>query len=217
MDRARMPAMVPGRRHPDWHSLYEKVPESEIASLPWHFPAFDPDVKRELLGLRPPPRRVLDLGCGLGNQSHFLSEQKCEVTGTDISRAAIARARSAYPHIHFLVDDITRTSLVDSFDLIVDRGCFHVLESEQVPAYLTAVHGLLRPMGLVYLKVLSNEHGKVDFGPQRFSMLGLLKIFSPYFEVLKIRRTVYQGSTPQAPKAWFTVMRNKEGHGPRSE
>lgn len=207
MNRALMPQLSPGKRHPDWYSLYEGAAET---ALPWFCPALDPDVKREVLGFRPPARRILEVGCGLGNQAHLLRGLGCEVTATDISPAAVMRARRAYPEVNFLVDDITRTTVPEKFELVVDRGCFHVLEREGHAGYLESVHRLLQPMGVLLLKVLSSEQGKGEFGPQRFSMLGLIRIFEPRFEVLKIRRAVYQGSMPTPPKAWFAVMRRKE-------
>jgi len=207
MNLALMPKLAPGARHPDWISLYEGAAE---ATLPWFCPALDPDVKREVLGFRPPARRILEVGCGLGNQAHLLRGLGCEVTATDISPAAVMRARLAYPEVNFLVDDITSTKVPERFEIVVDRGCFHVLDRSSHEGYMESVHGLLQPMGLLLLKVLSSEQGKGEFGPQRFSMLGLLRLFGPHFEVLKIRRAVYQGSTPTPPKAWFVVARRKE-------
>ena len=202
-----MPAMAPGRRHPDWQALYERAVET---TLPWHFPALDPDVKRELQGIRPKVGTLLEVGCGLGNQAHYLRELGCEVTATDISQAAIQRARSAYPEVEFLVDDITQTGLCGKYEMVVDRGCFHVLDPKHHEGYLQSVHKLLQPMGLCLLKAFSNEQGQGEFGPHRFSLLGLIRVFTPYFEVLKIRRTVYQGSIPHPHRAWFAVLRKKE-------
>jgi SAM-dependent methyltransferase len=217
MERARIPGLAPGQRHPDWQSLYERAVET---NLPWFSPALDRDfaleLKTQLQGqsLRNLARqKILEVGCGLGNQAFLLSEEGYNITATDVSPAAIDRARSAYPDIRFFVDDISETGLKEEFSIILDRGCFHVLKQSQYPGYLNSVHTLLKPRGLLLLKVLSSEQGRRDFGPESFSLLGLHRVFTAHFEILRIVRTVYQGSTERAPLAWFAVMRKRERHG----
>jgi len=209
MDRARLPGLNPGQRHPDWFQVYETSVESQ---LPWFFPDLDPDIRSELEGLKKPTRRsALDIGCGLGNQAALLAQLGLRVTGSDISIPAILRARSLHPTPVFVVDDILRTSLPErSFDVIVDRGCFHILDPKEYVQYLRGVQALMRPKARFFLKVLSTEQGDCDFGPLRFSMERLHDIFTRKFEILKIRRTIYQGSTPHPPKAWFLAMRSKK-------
>ncbi len=208
MDRARLPGLVPGQRHPDWHQVYEASIESQ---LPWFFPELDPDLRKELEREKKPERRiVLDIGCGLGNQTALIGQYGFKVTGIDISVPAVLRARSLHPDPTFLSGDILESTLLETFDFIVDRGCFHVLDPRSYPLYLNSILRLLKPRGRLLLKVLSIEQGDCDFGPIRFSMARLHEIYSARFEILKFRRTIYHGSTPHPPKAWFAVMRIKK-------
>src|SRR5688572_7812837 len=112
MERAKIPGLRPGHRHPDWSQLYVEAKEE---TLPWHFPALDPDVEGELKSLK--GRRILDVGCGLGNQAHLLSQRGYRVLGTDVSAPAIERARARYPETTFAVDDIVQTTLTETFDV----------------------------------------------------------------------------------------------------
>jgi SAM-dependent methyltransferase len=208
MDRARMPQLAPGTRHPDWEAVYGT---SEPEKLPWHLPAFDPDLRSALEATGMRRLKILEVGCGLGNQAWFMAQLGHDVTATDISPAAIERARSLHPGPRFLVDDITRTELGDTFDLIVDRGCLHVLDPEAHGAYLQSLASLVRPGGLVFVKVFSQENRKTSFGPQRFSQLGLVRLFTGSFSLVRVQRTVYQGSTPHSPRAWFAVARRRLG------
>lgn len=207
MERARIPGLEPGQRHPDWQRIYHSAIES---SLPWHLPELDSDIKMEIEALRPAPQRVIEVGCGLGNQAHYLSRMGLEVTATDISVPAIERAQRTYPHVRFLVDDITRSAVKETFEVAIDRGCFHVLPADRQKEYVANLHRLLRPRAFLFLKVLSSEDGQLDFGPERFSLFGLRRIFVSHFEICRIRRSLYQGSTPHAPKAWFACLRRKE-------
>lgn len=209
MNPARLPGLVPGKRHPDWHRLYESVEEGK---LPWYFPELDPDIRRELAGVESRGKRLLDAGCGLGNQAAALSRLGFTVTATDISQAAIRRATERYAGPSFIVDDITQSRLSGEFDIVVDRGCFHVLEPSAQADYLHSVSRLLAPDGLLLLKAFCQEERDTGFGPLRFSLLELHRSFGSLFTILKTRRTLYQGSTPNAPLSWLCVMRRRS-HG----
>lgn len=207
MERARIPGLAPGQRHPDWTTLYKAVPE---AALPWYTPRLDPDMEWELLK-EPTTHEVLDLGCGLGGQAALIARHGFQVTAVDISEHAIERATELHEGPVFLVDDITSTQLDMRFDIIVDRGCLHVLPASQHAQYLHNVCLLLRERGLILLKVLSDECGKADFGPLRFSSSQIQKLFQKNFEVVRMDKSVYQGSTLNPPPAWFVVLRKKGG------
>ena len=68
---------------------------------------------------------------------------KCgfNLTGSDLSEAAMKRARNVYANeknVNFIVDDILNSSLKeDKFDYIFDRGCFHVLLPTDRQRYIT--------------------------------------------------------------------------------
>ena len=51
---------------------------------------------------------VLEMGCGLGAFTNYMSSALPEVsiTGVDISRTAIERARKSYPKLQFMVGDL---------------------------------------------------------------------------------------------------------------
>lgn len=211
MNPTRIPHLAPGERHPDWQRVYENTPAE---ALPWHFEGLDPDVQAEVRELTSEPKTALDIGCGLGSQAAALAALGLRTTGTDLSAAAITRAKALYPGADFIVDNIVRTALTGPFDLVIDRGCFHVLDVSTYEPYLKSLRHLLGPKGLFLLKVLSpeneNENGDAPFGPLRFTPKDIQRIFEPDFRILKMRRTSFQGPTPRSLVAWFTVMRRKD-------
>ena len=80
--------------------------------------------------------RILDLGTGPATQAIQLAKRGLEVTASDVSEAAIRRARELYVHkdkeINFTVDNILNSKLKDKmFNYDFDRGCFHVLPIEK--------------------------------------------------------------------------------------
>lgn len=188
--------------------LYEMAPEE---NLPWHVRDLDPDFRSELTKEQNAPgKSLLDLGTGLGSQAGEMAAMGFEVTGTEISEAAVRRAKEKHADVTFLVDDVRKTTISKPFDFVTDRGCFHVLEASEHAAYISSVKRLLKPKGTFLLKVFSSEMGRADVGPIRFSLPALHYIFSTQFELLKVKRSVFQTSTPAAPLAWFLVMKGKD-------
>ncbi len=88
-----------------------------------------------------------------------LAQMGFRVAATDISGTAIRAAR-AKPAARGLAimwaeDDILDTRLTGSFDLIFDRGCFHVLMPERRQEYVRIVGELLQTGGHLFLKCFS--------------------------------------------------------------
>lgn len=113
-----------------------------------------------------PAGRAIDLGCGSGTNVVTLAQHGWTVTGLDYSPRAIRLARrkirSAGVAATLAVCDVTRMEGVSGpFDLALDLGCFHGLESRD--AYLSNLSRILAPKGhwLMYgfFKERSTEAG----------------------------------------------------------
>jgi ubiquinone/menaquinone biosynthesis C-methylase UbiE len=101
--------------------------------------------------------RILDLGTGPATQAIQLAKRGLEVTGSDVSEAAIRRARELYVRnnkgieINFTVDNILNSKLKDKmFDYVFDRGCFHVLPIEKRPLYIKEIKRILDDDGTFF-------------------------------------------------------------------
>ncbi|MFD4193186.1 class I SAM-dependent methyltransferase [Amycolatopsis thermoflava] len=92
------------------------------------------------------PRRVLDCACGIGTQAVGLAAQGHEVTGTDLSPAALARVTG----IPVAAADMRALPFPDTtFDAVVcaDNSLPHLLTPEDVRRALTEMHRVLRRGG----------------------------------------------------------------------
>jgi SAM-dependent methyltransferase len=76
-------------------------------------------------------RSALDVGCGVGDLSKFLSEMKLRVVGVDGRAENAAEARRRYPNIQFVVGDAEDLSNSDLglFDLVLCFGLLYHLEN----------------------------------------------------------------------------------------
>lgn len=79
-----------------------------------------------------PAGRSLDLGCGTGTNTIYLTQKGWDATGVDFVPRAIdvAKKKAAAAGVapRLLVGDVTRLTelgIGDGYDLILDLGCFH--------------------------------------------------------------------------------------------
>ena len=135
-----------------------------------------------------------------------------DVTATDVSSAAIDYARknavARGADVSFVQDDILATRLSGRFDVVVDRGCLHVLPPEQRRAYVDAVAGLLASPGWLFLKTFSHEQ-RGTRGPYRFTPGDIRALFAKAkgLTVIDVLETVYQGQLKPHPRALFAAVR----------
>lgn len=193
-------------RFPDWNDIYKQ----DVSTMPWYNERLDSDLEHEIKQRKITKGRFLDLGTGPGTQAIQLAKIGFSVTGTDLSVNAIQKAKKLDAKINFLVDDILNSRLEkNSFDYILDRGCFHVLSNDKWDQYAKTIHDILDKDGLFFLKCFSTKEEKITYGPYRFSILDIQNIFGKYFVIESIDDTVYQGTLDPYPKALFAVMRIK--------
>jgi SAM-dependent methyltransferase len=207
------PKMTPERDFPQWESLYAA---GKVENLPWYSKKLDDDLKSELEQRRISKGRFLDIGTGPATQAAALFSLGFDVTGTDISRSAISRARKILPdRIKLVEDDILNSHLGNKeFDYAFDRGCFHVLSPSDRPRYVAQIKRLLNDGGILFLKTFSKKETRKE-GPYKFSPDEIRQIFGGDFVLESVKETVYQGTLNPLPRALFVVLtkvgRKEEG------
>jgi SAM-dependent methyltransferase len=105
-----------------------------------------------------PPGKALDLGCGTGTNVITLVKNGWQATGVDFIPKAIrtAKLKTAREKVNarFFVGNVTNLEWIeDQFNLILDIGCYHSLDSNGRRDYRDNIKRLLAPGGtyLVYL------------------------------------------------------------------
>lgn len=198
--------MTEKRDLPDWETLYQNEP---VETMPWFYPALDHDFANTLTQLNLTQGHILDLGTGPGTQAIALAQRGFTVTATDISSAAIIKAQQRcleqHCQIDFIQDDILNSQLQKTFNVILDRGCFQVMHSEQRASYLQTTYRLLEPNGYLLLKCFSHLETMAE-GPYRFSPEEITTFFSTLFKIHSITASVFQGNRVPPPQALFAIM-----------
>jgi cyclopropane fatty-acyl-phospholipid synthase-like methyltransferase len=156
--------------------------------------------------------RVIDLGCGSGENAISFAMAGLEVVGVDGSPEAIRQAREKAAirgvSIRFDVADVLDLgSHRESFDTATDSGVFHVFDDEDRPRYAHSVRGVLRPGGHLLLLCFS-EREPGDWGPRRVTQRELRETFTDGWNVDSIdaARLDTQIEDSQQVEAWLAAM-----------
>jgi len=150
-----------------FNSAYEGTPPWDIGRLQKEFIRLAEN--GEISG------RVLDAGCGTGENSLYLASLGFEVWGIDAAPSAIKKAKEKAKErgitVNFLVYDALKLqSIKNKFDTIIDCGLFHVFPDEERPIFAASLHSALYPNGKYFMLCFS-EHEPGSNGPRRVTRL----------------------------------------------
>lgn len=109
-----------------------------------------------LVNFLPKNGNVLDLGCGLGANSFFLSEKGFNVTCVDKDENAIDNIKKNFPNIKAVESDISSFDYWnDRYDLILILNVLHFFNFQQAKQIIGNAIESLNKNGLIYLQVFS--------------------------------------------------------------
>jgi ubiquinone/menaquinone biosynthesis C-methylase UbiE len=144
------------------------------------------------------PGRILDVGCGTGENAMFLAENGCSVAGVDIAHRAIELAREKAKKRHLQVnfsvcDVLTLGSCFNEgeFDTVIDSGLFHALTDEERPAYVKQVYRVLKDGGQYFMMCFSDKEPG-EWGPRRVSKEEIIGSFVPLFRINYIKDSAFE-------------------------
>jgi SAM-dependent methyltransferase len=192
---------------PDWDAAYQGD-----APAPWDIGRPQPALARlaesgVLCG------RVLDAGCGTGEQALLAAAHGAQVVGVDISPRAIGQARAkaagrGLPVRFEVADALNLAALAVTFDTIIDSGLFHVFDDEGRARYVSSLASVLRPGGTCFLMCFSDRQPG-DWGPRRVRQDELRTAFGDGWSIASITADTFvinPGLGSPAAQAWLATI-----------
>ena len=208
------PVLLDTMTTPSWDDSY-----AASTPAPWDIgrpqPAFVRLAEQGLLA-----GRVLDSGCGTGEQTLLAAAHGADAVGVDVSGLAVRRARQKAAErglvARFEVGDALRLAdLGLTFDAIIDSGVFHVFDDEHRARYVTSLAAVLRPGGRCYLVCFSDRQPGT-WGPRRVSRTNCAPRSAtggPWSaSSFGDSRSTRRGSARSSVRAWLAVL-ERAGQG----
>ena len=192
----------------DWNESYEQD------FIPWDTGVPEPMLIQAVESGVLPVGRALDVGCGTGTNAIWLAEHGYEVLGVDVAPLAIEKARTKLPSglsCRFaILDFLTEKPEGGPFQLVFDRGCFHVFDDAEDRARFAArVAEVLAPDGVWLCLMGSTEGPPRDAGPPRRSARDVAAAIEPVLAIAELTAVTFATRNPAPAAAWRCVARRR--------
>jgi len=168
-----------------WEDAYRTVPPWDVGRPQ---PAFVELVRVGELSRG----RVLDVGCGTGENALYLAGNGFSVIGVDLSNRAIGVARAKVAERKLKADfQIGNALSLDFkngfFDNVIDSGLFHTFSDDDRPSYAREIARVLALRGRYFMLCFSEKEPPGWGGPRRVTREEIETTFTPLFNINYIR------------------------------
>lgn len=141
-----------------------------------------------------PGSLVLDVGCGAGVKSRYLTERSLKVLGIDFSEKMIEICRRDIPEAEFRVLDMRQAgALEESFDGIFAQASLLHIKKDEVAKVLENLVSRLKRGGHLYLAVKEIRSGQPEEMIQKEDDYGFsYERFFSYFTLDELKKHMQQ-------------------------
>ena len=166
-----------------------------------------------------PGARVLDVGCGGGTKSAYLTEKGFRVVGIDFSERMIEIAHKEVPEAEFAVMDMGDLSrLGREFDGVFAQASLLHIQKKEAHSIFREFLSRLKPNGYLYVAVKEKNEGQRgeevkrenDYGYEyeRFFSFYTIDELKQYFLDAGLA-IVYEDIVPSGKTRWLSVIGRK--------
>ena len=150
--------------------------------------------------------RILEVGCGSGNNLFYAAGEGFDVSGIDMDKKALDFAYSRFD-AHFLHADLRQGNLKDNlpwsdeqFDMVIDRGALSYLSRIETIYAITEVKRVLVPGGRFFFSPYGygSDQQLLDYEPhlhaETYTLLESVRLLSGWkiLEIQSVERKWYK-------------------------
>ena len=169
----------------EWNEIYL----NPLGKVPWHSDKAPKSLTKAIKKIK--KGLALDICCGAGTSSIYLSKNGFKVKGIDISERAIEiakdRAKKEEADIDFKTGDALELKEKNKFDFVFDRGCFHHIDKKDRSKFIKKIYNILEKNGRYQLMAFSDRN---NFD-KSLKKKEIINIFSKYFNIGKIKEEAH--------------------------
>lgn len=189
----------------DLKSTYNKIAEdwaTDHAADTWWIEGTDKFCSLLKLGAT-----ILDVGCGAGFKSKYLTDKGFKVLGTDFSEKMIEAARKKYPSLESAVADMYEIDKIGrKFDAVFVQAALLHIPKDKVMEVLNKMKGLLNKGGLLYIAVKEKKEGGAGEEIKKENDYGYdYERFFSYFTMPELRSYL---NSLRMESVWETITNN---------
>ena len=156
--------------------------------------------------------KVLDVGCGTGENALYLGDLGYQVVGVDLVQRAVERAMEKALQRGLDTTFLRRDALHlektgGPYDTAVDSGLFHVFSDEERPVFVASLATAVRSGGMYYM-VCFSEREPGTWGPRRVTRAEIRHSFSVGWKIESIEEAVFETNVESSEvSAWLSSIR----------
>ena len=146
---------------------------------------------------------ILDVGCGEGRNSIFLTEQGHKADAFDLSEAGIEKAKSIAAvkglSVNFFVCDLSKFVFDKDYDVILSHGVLHLPEKTVRDRFITEAQKSTKPSGYNIIGVFTNRlPATPDNAPFTKSLFDVGELPAKYaeWEIISHEESTFHDSHP---------------------
>ncbi len=172
------------------------------------------------LSILPKNSNVLDVGCGAGIKTRYISDRGFGVSGMDFSEKMIDIARRENPEIDFKVGDVYELDKVSgNFDGVFAQAVLLHIPKARAMEVLEKMKSRLKPNGFLYIAVKAVKEDNLEEDVVRENDYGYeYERFFSYYTLTEIKQNleklgmdlVWEDESGTGKSKWLQVIARKK-------
>jgi 2-polyprenyl-3-methyl-5-hydroxy-6-metoxy-1,4-benzoquinol methylase len=203
-----------------WENTYCKFGED----LPWCIESIPSWFTKVINSKWVKPCATLDIGCGVGNYSHYLAVKGFNILAIDFSKKVISMAKKKYnsKNLKFKVFDALKINLLNKkFDFVYEVSLLHHISPNTREAYVKGIHSVLNSKGKLLVCCFSDKDPIFNKQKSFFNLetntiqyplseKEIRVLFDKYFKIEVLKKVYFGRKSKRKRERYLCLMERKE-------